>query len=132
MDVTRAEFDALEHRVSGHDEAIMTLQRGFRGVIDDLYGDPSLRSGPVSLFERLDRMEAANAARFDELARLIQVHDAQIQQWLGWQHMAGQLVAGVFNWTIQGRLKRALGWLVAVGGGAALGGVLFAIVVALR
>lgn len=132
MDVTRSEFDDLVKRVDRHDEAIMTLQRGYTGLIDDIYGDPAKRSGPASLFERFDRLEESITRRFDEQAALIQQHDAQIRQWLGWQHLLAQLVTGIVNWSFLGRARRALGVFGAVVGGAALGGLLFAIILAVK
>ena len=131
-EITRAELDALERRLSEQEEILMTLQQGLKHIADDLYGDAALRSGPQSLFERIDRLEESAGLRFDELARLIARHDTQIQTWLGWQHLAGRLIGLLFSGPLLGRLRQVLAWLLVIAGGTLLGSGLFAAVASIR
>ena len=131
-EITQAELDVLERRVSAHDDDIMTLQRGLKRIVDDLYGDAALRSGPLTLFERIDRLEESTGERFDQLAQLIQRHDTQIQTWLGWQHLAGRVIGLLLNAALLGRFRQVLAWLLVLAGGTLLGGALFALVAAIH
>jgi hypothetical protein len=91
--VTLAVSDGLkgiEARVNSTEGIVRVLQQ-------DMYGDPTQRSGNPSLFERLDTFEAAFERKTDELAVLINGQDVRIQKYERYEKLAVQAVRAGAN-----------------------------------
>lgn len=109
--------DVLERRMLTLESATLGMRDQLGDIHDALFGDPGRRSGPPSLYERLDRMDAEIKAEIAAVSR-------DVKRWRTYERVALAGVNVLAGLPLLRWLKAVLAWFLTLAGGVALGVVL--------
>lgn len=118
----KREIEPLTGRLDEVERSAELAVRTAAGLLEDIYGDPNKRSGPLSLYERLDQMEENRAALLEVMeVRSAQRHAELVnriekgERWIAQRTAVEKLAVGALRLPVMILLRRLIPFALTTG-----------------
>lgn len=107
---------AFEQRFREVGNDIQLALRAISGLRDDIYGDPDQRSGPSSLYERLDEIDKSFTTQIQALGVEVVTRLIKVEKWIAQRTAIERMAIKIIRAPLVVFVRRFLPWAVlAVG-----------------